>query len=75
MTSISHVIDLVKILERKIDDLLLSLERQRIQIETLKERNSKLEEFYSDTVQQIEEYIRELEQIRKQHADCKYNSQ
>lgn len=68
-----NLIDLINEIGENIDRLNVKLEKQESVIEDLKSQNEKLKQNNHDTLDQIKEYIEELEQIRSQYVDSNNN--
>lgn len=68
-----NLIDLINEIGENIDRLNVKLAKQEDVIEDLKSRNEKLKQNNHETLDQIKEYIEELEQIRSQYVDSNNN--
>ena len=68
-----NLIDLINEIGENIDRLNAKLAKQEGFIEDLKSQNEKLKQNNHETLDQIKEYIEELEQIRSQHVDSNNN--
>jgi oligoribonuclease (3'-5' exoribonuclease) len=68
-----HLIDLINEIGENIDRLNTKLAKQEGFIEDLKSRNEELKQNNHETLDQIREYIEELEQIRSQYVDSNNN--
>ena len=64
-----NLIDLINEIGENIDRLNAKLAKQEGFIEDLKSQNEKLKQNNHETLDQIKEYIEELEQIRSQYVD------
>ena len=64
---------LINDIKNKIDELLLKIEKQQEEIVNLKLKNTELKETYIKTLNKIEEYVRQLEQIKHEHINNQYN--
>ena len=69
-----HLNNLTTKIESKVDELLLKHEQQGKMIATLKEKNAELERNNEKTLEQIKEYIKELEQIRAYYVNNNNNA-
>ncbi|WPY00998.1 hypothetical protein Trichorick_00888 [Candidatus Trichorickettsia mobilis] len=65
---------LMQNIDQRVDELLTQLAAQQEEIRQLKNRNQQLEYYCQQTVDQIEKYVAELEQIRSYYADSYHNS-
>ena len=68
-----NLIDLINEIGENIDRLNAKLAKQEGFIEDLKSQNEKLRQNNHETLDQIKEYIEELEQIRSQYVDSNNN--
>jgi len=68
-----NLIDLINEIGENIDRLNAKLAKQEGFIEDLKSQNEKLKQNNHETLDQIKEYIEELEQIRSQYVDSNNN--
>ena len=68
-----NLIDLINEIGESIDRLNAKLAKQEGFIEDLKSQNEKLKQNNHETLDQIKEYIEELEQIRSQYVDSNNN--
>ncbi|MEM6338567.1 MAG: hypothetical protein AAF673_01400 [Pseudomonadota bacterium] len=68
-----NLIDLINEIGENIDRLNTKLAKQQGFIEDLKSQNEKLKQNNHETLDQIKEYIEELEQIRSQYVDSNNN--
>lgn len=68
-----NLIDLINEIGENIDRLNAKLAKQEGFIENLKSQNEKLKQNNHETLDQIKEYIEELEQIRSQYVDSNNN--
>lgn len=68
-----NLIDLINEIGENIDRLNVKLAKQEGVIEDLKSQNERLKQSNHDTLDQIKEYIEELEQIRSQYVDSNNN--
>ena len=68
-----NLIDLINEIGENIDRLNAKLAKQEGFIEDLKSQNEKLNQKNHETLDQIKEYIEELEQIRSQYVDSNNN--
>ena len=68
-----NLIDLINEIGENIDRLSVKLAKQEGVIEDLKSQNEKLKQSNHDTLDQIKEYIEELEQIRSHYVDSNNN--
>lgn len=68
-----NLIDLINEIGENIDRLNVKLAKQEGVIEDLKSQNEKLKQSNHDTLDQIKEYIEELEQIRSHYVDSNNN--
>ena len=59
--------------EHKIDGLFIKIDIQKKEITSLQLKNIELKETYIKTLNKIEEYVRQLEQIKNEHINNKYN--
>lgn len=69
-----HLNKLIQELEEKIDLVLTSSGKQAELIKTLQKRNSDLENNNNKTLEQIKDYVKELEQIRNYYVSSNNNS-
>lgn len=65
---------LIQELEEKIDILLTTSGKQADLIKTLQKRNGDLENNNNKTLEQIKDYVKELEQIRNYYVSSNNNS-
>jgi hypothetical protein len=65
---------LIQELEEKIDILFATSGKQAELIKTLQKRNSDLESNNNKTLEQIKDYVKELEQIRNYYVSSNDNS-
>ncbi len=56
---------LMQLVDQKIDTMLIKFEQQQEEINELRNKNKELKAQYTQTLEQIEQYILELEQIKK----------
>lgn len=70
----SYLNDLTTKIEGKIDQMLAKLRQQDKLIISLKAKNAELERNNEKTLDQIKEYIKELEQIRAYYVNNNNNS-
>ncbi len=68
-----NLIDLINEIGENVDRLNVKLAKQEGVIEDLKSQNEKLKQNNHETLDQIKEYIEELEQIRSQYVDSNNN--
>ncbi len=68
-----NLIDLINEIGENINRLNVKLAKQEGVIEDLKSQNERLKQSNHDTLDQIKEYIEELEQIRSQYVDSNNN--
>ena len=68
-----NLIDLINEIGENVDKLNAKLAKQEGFIEDLKSQNEKLKKNNHETLDQIKEYIEELEQIRSQYVDSNNN--
>lgn len=68
-----NLIDLINEIGENIDKLNIKLAKQETLIEELRFQNEKLKQSNHDTLDQIKEYIEELEQIRSHYVDSNNN--
>lgn len=61
--------DLIHQTDRKIDELLNKISKQEQRILDLETQNNDLKRGNQETLSQIKEYIKELEQIRNHYVD------
>ena len=71
--TMKNLIDLINEIGENIDRLNAKLAKQEGFIEDLKSQNEKLKQNNHETLDQIKEYIEELEQIRSQYVDSNNN--
>jgi predicted RNase H-like nuclease (RuvC/YqgF family) len=64
-----NLIDLIHEINDNIDGLNKKLMKQESVIQNLKAQNESLKQSNHDTLDQIKEYIKELEQIRSHYVD------
>lgn len=64
---------LMQHIDHKIDQLLKRLASQQEEIRLLQNRNQQLEDYCQQTVDSIEKYIAELEQIRSYYDNSHHN--
>ena len=69
-----HLSNLIQELEEKIDILFATSGKQAELIKTLQKRNSDLESNNNKTLEQIKDYVKELEQIRNYYVSSNDNS-
>lgn len=69
-----HLSSLIQELEEKIDILFATSGKQAELIKTLQKRNSDLESNNNKTLEQIKDYVKELEQIRNYYVSSNNNS-
>ena len=69
------LMDLIKQISNRTDTLISELSLKDKQIEDLKMQNERLKESSLATLDQIREYIKELEQIRTHYVDSNNNSE
>ncbi|GAB4162249.1 MAG: hypothetical protein Tsb006_0240 [Rickettsiaceae bacterium] len=67
--------DLIDQIDSKVENLLAKLEKQEQVIADLQPRNEALKQNNQKTLDQIKEYIQELEQIRSYYVDSNNNNQ
>ena len=68
------LIYLIKQINRRVDKLIFELNLKDKQIEDLKIQNQELKNSSAVILNQIKEYIKELEQIRNHYVDSNNNS-
>ena len=68
-----NLIDLINEIGENIDRLNVRLAKQEDIIKDLRSQNEKLKQSNHDTLDQIKEYIEELEQIRSHYVDSNNN--
>ncbi len=51
--------------DKSVDDLLLTIKNQEVEINKLQEQNSQLKSQYHKILTEVEQYVIELEQIKK----------
>lgn len=61
--------DTIKNISTKIDEQIEITKKQTAEINELKSKNSELQKRNQETLDQIKEYIEELEQIRSHYVD------
>jgi len=64
-----HLIEIIQDIGAKIDELNAKINIQAQQLAELKSQNNQLKKTNQDTLDQIKEYIEELEQIRNHYVD------
>jgi len=69
-----NLIDLIQEINDNIDGLNKKLVKQDSVIQDLKSQNENLKQNNHDTLDQIKEYIEELEQIRNHYVDSNNNT-
>ena len=67
--------DLIHQTDRKIDELLNKISKQEQRILDLETQNNDLKRGNQETLSQIKEYIKELEQIRNHYVDSNNSSE
>ena len=67
--------DLIHQMDRKIDELLNKVSKQEQRITDLETQNNDLKRGNQETLSQIKEYIKELEQIRNHYVDSNNSSE
>ena len=67
------LIDIIHEIDKAVDLLINDSYRKHQAIKELQKRNAQLEAKNQDTLNQIKDYIKELEQIRSHHANS-YNT-
>ncbi|MDP4709091.1 MAG: hypothetical protein NWS20_03700 [Rickettsiaceae bacterium] len=70
-----QLIDTIHQIGNKIDDMLVKSAKQEQQIMDLQSQNKELKKNNQATLDQIKEYIQELEQIRNHYVDSHNNSE
>ncbi|RTK92688.1 MAG: hypothetical protein EKK61_03105 [Rickettsiales bacterium] len=70
-----HLINLIKEIDGNIDGLLTKINNQGKIINDLKSQNENLRLNNQKTLDQIKEYIKELEQIRSHYVNSNNNNQ
>jgi predicted RNase H-like nuclease (RuvC/YqgF family) len=73
-TKTQELIDNIRKIGNKIDDLTSKLLKQELQIENLKIQNEVLTKNNQSTIDQIKEYLKELEQIRNHYVNSNDNT-
>ena len=73
-TTKKNLIDLIHEINDNIDGLNKRLAKQEKMIQDLKSQNESLKQNNHDTLDQIKEYIEELEQIRSHYVDSNNNT-
>ena len=73
-TTKKNLIDLIQEINDNIDGLNKKLIKQESLIQDLKSQNESLKQSNHDTLDQIKEYIEELEQIRSHYVDSNNNT-
>lgn len=56
---------LMQLVDQKIEAMLIKFDHQQAEINELRNKNKQLKDQYAQTLKQIEQYITELEQIKK----------
>ena len=69
-----QLIDTIHQIGNKVDDLVVKSAKQEKQIIELKLQNDELKKSNQATLDQIKEYIQELEQIRNHYVDSNNNT-
>ena len=70
----NDLIDLIHHMDKKIDELIAKLHREKQLVADLESRNESLKQNNQTTLDQINEYIQELEQIRNHYVDSNNNT-
>lgn len=70
-----HLISLIKEINSKVDSLLFKINNQEKIISDLQAQNENLKLNNQKTLDQIKEYIKELEQIRSHYVNINNNNQ
>ncbi len=65
----SNLLEIIEEISSKIDNMNMKLQKQEQFIQELKEKNEILKQNNQATLEQITEYIQELEQIRNHYVD------
>ena len=66
--------ELTKQVDEAVESLLIKLRVQEVEINHLKEDNKRLKDGYIQLVEEIKQYIIELEQIKSHYVDSNHNS-
>jgi len=69
-----QLIEIIREIGEKTEKLVVNSARQSQQIEDLKSQNEDLKKSNQATLDQIKEYIQELEQIRSHYVDSNNNT-
>jgi ElaB/YqjD/DUF883 family membrane-anchored ribosome-binding protein len=70
-----QLIDTIHHISDKIDEMLVKSAKQAQQIMDLQSQNKELKKNNQETLDQIKEYIQELEQIRNHYVDSHNNTE
>jgi hypothetical protein len=66
---------LIETINSTINSMLVKMEKQAEEIKILREENKELNEIYKQTITKIEEYVKELEQIKHEHINNNNNAE
>lgn len=74
MKEINNLLDgLTKQVDDAVESLLIKLKDQEVEISHLQDVNKRLQDNYAQLVEEIKQYIVELEQIKSHYVDSNHN--